>query len=75
MPVSTWANSTYRMVQTTSEPMMPMGMLLLRVLRLLGGGGNGIESDEGEEDHSGGARMPLQPNSPKVPVFGGMKGV
>ena len=43
------------MVQTTSEPMMPMGMSRCGLLRFLRGGGDGVEADVREEDDAGGA--------------------
>ena len=36
-----------------SEPRMPIGHVALRVLGLLGGGGDDVEADEGEEDDRG----------------------
>ena len=58
-----------------SEPRMPTGMSRCGFLRLLRGRRDGVEADIGEEHHAAPRITPLQPNSPKAPVFGGMKGV
>ena len=53
MPVSTAATAMYSTVQTTSEAMMPIGHVALRVAGLLGVGRDRVEADVGEEDHRG----------------------
>ncbi len=66
----------YSMVQTASDPDDADGHVALRLLGLLRRGGDGVESDKREEHLSPPPRnTPLQPKSPKLPVFGGMNGL
>ena len=59
----------------TSEPRMPIGMSRLRIARLLRRRRHRVEADIGEEDDARAAHDAAPPNSPNVPVFGGMKDV
>ena len=62
------------MVQTTSEPRMPIGMSRLGILRLLRRRRNRVESDIGKKDRCRSrSAMPPQPKFP-WPSEGGMKG-
>ena len=51
------------------------GHVALGIPRLLRGGGDGVETDVGEEHDPGAAEHPAPPEGAEVPVLGGMNGV
>ena len=75
MPVSTADISDVEDVQMTSAAEDADRHVALRILRFLRGGRHRVEADVGEEDDAAPRSMPLQPNSPNSPVFGGMNGM
>ena len=63
------------MVQTASEPMIPMGMSRCG-LRASWAAVETASNPMNAKNTTAAARItPLMPNSPNVPVLGGMKGV
>ena len=62
------------MVQTASDPKIPIGRSRLRIARLLRGGRHGVETDVREEDHAGAGQQTAPAEMPERPSFGGISG-
>ena len=67
--------STYSSVQTASEPRMPTGRSFCGLRVSCAAVETASKPMKAKKMTPAPASTPLQPNSPKVPVFSGMKGV
>ena len=76
MPVSTCEYKMKSTVQTSSDPMIPIGMSRFGTLGFLRRRGNRVKSDIREKNHSrAGQQFRSIQNLQSFPVFGGINGV
>src|SRR6185312_1290172 len=74
MPVRTSATATYRMVQMTSDTMMPIGMSRCGLRASCAAVDTASNPMNAKKITPAPRSTPLQPYSPKWPALGGMKG-